>query len=412
MTQAADAIWFAHLATMVPNGIAYGAIEQGALAERAGRIVWVGPAADLPPPLRGPATIIHDHAGQWITPALIDCHTHLVFAGNRAVELEARLRGDSYESIARAGGGILSTVRATRAATEDELFEAATPRLLRLMQDGVRTVEIKSGYGLTLESELRMLRVARRLGAAHGVRVCTTLLAAHAVPPEFAGRGDAYIDHIISDILPAACAEGLVDAVDAFAETIAFSPDQVSRLFDAASGRGLRVKLHADQLTDGGGAALAARYGALSADHLEYTSDFGAAAMAEAGTVAVLLPGAYANVGAAQPPPVAEFRRHGVPMAVATDCNPGSSPMCSLLLAMNLACCLFRMTPEEALAGVTRGAAQALGLAAKLGVLAVGMDAELAVWGVGHPRELAYWLGGFYNVKSCGLPSIGVAARK
>jgi len=318
-----------------------------------------------------------------------------VFAGNRAVEWEARLRGDSYESIARAGGGILSTVRATRAATEDELFEAATPRLLRLMQDGVRTVEMKSGYGLTLDSELRMLRVARRLGAAHGVRVCTTLLAAHAVPPEFAGRGDGYVDHIISDILPAACAEGLVDAVDAFAENIAFSPDQVSRLFDAASGRGLRVKLHADQLTDGGGAALAARHGALSADHLEYTSDFGAAAMAEAGTVAVLLPGAYANVGAAQPPPVAEFRRHGVPMAVATDCNPGSSPMCSLLLAMNLACCLFRMTPEEALAGVTRGAAQALGLAAKLGVLAVGMDAELAVWGVGHPRELAYWLGNF-----------------
>ena len=389
MTQPADAIWFAHLATMVPSLKPYGTVEHGALAERGGRIVWTGDACDLPSFLRGSATAIHDHTGQWITPALIDCHTHLVFGGNRALEWEARLRGESYESIARAGGGILSTVRATRAASEEELLDFATPRLLRLMRDGVRTVEIKSGYGLTLETELRMLRVARQLGAAHGMRVRTTLLAAHAVPPEFAGRGDAYIDHIIDEIMPAACAEKLVDAVDAFAENIAFSPQQVSRLFDAAGRLGLRVKLHADQLT--GGAALAARHGALSADHLEYTTEAGAAAMSEAGTVAVLLPGAYANVGAAQPPPVQLFRRHGVPMALATDCNPGSSPMCSLLTAMNLGCALFRLTPEEALVGVTRHAAKALGLDAELGTLEQGKAAELAVWPISHVREIVYW---------------------
>jgi imidazolonepropionase len=270
----------------------------------------------------------------------------------------------------------------------------AAGRLARLRRDGVTTVEIKSGYGLTLEDELKMLRVARALGAESGIRTRTSLLAAHTVPPEFAGRGDGYIDHIIADILPAALAADLVDAVDAFAENVAFSAAQAARLFTAARALGVPVKLHADQLSDGGGAALAAQFGALSADHLEYTSEVGAAAMGQAGTVAVLLPGAYATVGATQPPPVAAFRAHGVRMAVATDCNPGSSPMGSLLMAVNLACCLFRLTPEEALAGVTRNAAAALGLSAEIGTLAVGKAADLVLWPVHHPRELAYWLGG------------------
>jgi imidazolonepropionase len=390
----ADTILHANLATMEPGGAPYGAIPNGALAVRAGRIAWVGPDADLPAALSGPATTHQDAGGGWVTPALIDCHTHLVFGGNRAEEFEARLRGESYEHAARRGGGILSTVAATRSASEDALFESASARLKCLIADGVRTVEIKSGYGLSLESELKMLRVARRLGTSHGVRVRTTLLAAHAVPAEFAGRADDYIDHIIADILPAAMREDLVDAVDAFAENIAFSNAQVARLFTAARALGLPVKLHADQLTDGHGAELAASFGALSADHLEYTSEAGARALAASGTVAVLLPGAYATVGARQPPPVAAFRMHGVGMAVATDCNPGSSPLCSLLMAANLACALFRLTPEEALAGVTREAARALGLADEVGVLRVGMAAEFAVWPVGHPRELAYWMGG------------------
>jgi len=274
------------------------------------------------------------------------------------------------------------------------LFASAEARLKRLLAEGVTTVEIKSGYGLTLADELKMLRVARALGSRHRVRVRTTLLAAHTVPPEFAGRADAYVDHIIADILPAALAEGLVDAVDAFAEAIAFTPAQAARIFSAAASHGVRVKLHADQLTDGGGAALAAAHNALSADHLEYANAEGVAAMARAGTVAVMLPGAFATVGAAQPPPIAGFRAAGVEMAVATDCNPGSSPMCSLLLAVNLACSLFRLTPEEALTGVTRHAARALGLAGQTGVLAPGLAAEMAAWPVGHPRELAYWMGG------------------
>ena len=378
------------IATMVAGAAPYGAIADGALAVQDGRIAWVGPRAALPAAFAGAPR--HDLAGGWLTPGLIDCHTHLVFAGERSAEFEGRLLGRDYEAAARAGGGILSTVVATRVASEADLLDGAAFRLARLRQDGVTTVEIKSGYGLTLEAELKMLRVARALGERQGVRVRTSLLAAHAVPPEFAGRADTYLDHVIADILPAAV--GLADAVDAFAENIAFSRDQVARLFRAAVALGLPVKLHADQLSDGGGAALAASFGALSADHLEYTSEAGARAMAQSGTVAVLLPGAYATVGATQPPPIAAFRAHGVRMAVATDCNPGSSPMSSLLMAMNLACCLFRLTPEEALAGVTREAAAALGLSDEVGTLAVGKAADLAVWDVGHPRELAYWMGG------------------
>ena len=394
MTQAADAIWHANLATMVPGGAPYGAIADGALAIGGGRILYAGTRAGMPAGLAGAGTMRHDANGGWITPALVDCHTHLVFGGERAAEFEARLGGDSYEGAARRGGGILSTVRATREASEAVLLEAAGSRLARLMADGVRTVEIKSGYGLSLDGELKMLRVARRLGALHGVRVRTSLLALHAVPPEFDGRADDYVSFVIDAVLPAAVAGKLVDAVDAFAEPIAFSAAQVGRLFAAARGLGLPVKLHADQLSDGGGAALAAAFGALSADHLEYASEDGVRAMAAAGTVAVLLPGAYATVGARQPPPVTAFRAHGVRMAVATDCNPGSSPLCSLLMAMNLACALFRLTPEEALAGATREAACALGLGGEVGTLEAGKSAELAVWRIGHPRELAYWMGG------------------
>jgi imidazolonepropionase len=393
-----------HIATMEEDAGPYGAIRDGALAVRHGRIAWIGPRADLPGAASGPDTITHDLSGAWLTPGLIDCHTHLIFAGERSAEFEARLGGISYEDAARAGRGILSTVAATRAADEASLVAGATARLLRLREEGVTTVEIKSGYGLTMPDELKMLRAARTLAAAHSLRIRTSLLAAHAVPSEFAGRADAYLDHVIGDILPAVVAENLADAVDAFAETVAFSPAQVARLFTAAQAHGLSVKLHADQLSDGGGAALAARFGALSADHLEYTSEAGARAMGQAGTVAVLLPGAYATVGATQPPPVAAFRAHGVRMAVATDCNPGSSPMGSLLMAVNLACCLFRLTPEEALAGVTRNAAAALGVLGEIGTLAVGKAADLCVWPVGHPRELAYWMGGL-------APSLVVSRR-
>jgi imidazolonepropionase len=392
---AADIVWQGGgIATMVEGAGPYGALPDAALAASNGRILWVGPRAKLPGALVGPATEIRTLEGGWLTPGLIDCHTHIVFAGERSAEFEARLGGTSYETAARAGGGILSTVRATRAASEPDLIASAMPRLRRLQADGVTTIEIKSGYGLTLEDELKMLRAARALGAEAGIRVRTTLLAAHAVPPEFSGRADAYVDHIVQDILPAAAAGRLADAVDGFAEAIAFSPAQIRRVFQAATALGLPVKLHADQLTNGEGAALAAAFGALSADHLEYTDEPGARAMAHAGTVAVLLPGAYATVGATQPPPVAAFRAHGVAMAVATDCNPGSSPMTSLLMAMNLACCLFRLTPEEALAGVTRHAARALGLAGETGTLEAGKAADVAAWRINHPRELAYWLGG------------------
>jgi imidazolonepropionase len=392
---AADHVWLGGgIATMRADAGPFGAIPDGVVAATGGRIVWVGFRKAMPASLIGPETFVHDLDGGWLTPGLIDCHTHLVFAGERSAEFEARLGGVSYEAAAKGGGGILSTMAATRAASQAELVALAKPRLQRLMAEGVTTVEIKSGYGLTLEDELKMLRAARALGVECGVRVRTSLLAAHTVPPEFAGNADTCIDHIVHVILPACAAENLADAVDGFAEDIAFSRTQISRVFAAAHEYDLPVKLHADQLTDGRGAALAARFGALSADHLEYTSETGVREMADAGTVAVLLPGAYATVGATQPPPVALFRKYEVDMAVATDCNPGSSPLISILMAMNLACCLFRLTPEEAVAGVTRNAAKALGLQGETGTLDEGKAADVAVWPVRHPRELAYWMGG------------------
>ena len=398
---AADMVWQGGgIATMRADGAPYGAILDGALAASNGRIQWVGFRKAMPPTLIGPATQVIDLQGGWLTPGLIDCHTHMIFAGERSAEFEARLGGTSYEAAARAGGGILSTMAATRAATQEELVALAAPRLRRLMADGVTTVEIKSGYGLTLDDELKMLRAARQLGADNNIRVSTTLLAAHTVPPEFAGNADVYVDHIVHVILPAVAEAGLADAVDGFAENVAFTREQISRVFAAAHEYDLPVKLHADQLTDGRGASLAARFGALSADHLEYTSETSVREMAEAGTVAVLLPGAYATVGATQPPPVAHFRKHEVDMAVATDLNPGSSPLNSILMAMNLACCLFRLTPEEALAGVTRNAAKALGLSHEIGTLDEGKAADVAIWPVENPREIAYWMGGLTPLAS------------
>ena len=327
--------------------------------------------------------------GGVITPGLVDCHTHLVFGGNRADEFALRLEGASYAEIAQAGGGILSTVRATRAASEDELLAATLPRLTALAADGVTTVEIKSGYGLTVADELKMLRVARRLGERLPVRIVTTLLGAHALPPEYSGDKDGYIRLVCDEMIPAATAEGLADAVDVFCEGIAFSPAQCERVFDAAAGHGLRVKAHAEQLSNLGGAALAARHGALSADHIEYLDDAGVHAMAEAGTVATLLPGAYLTLRETQLPPVEALRRHGVPIAIATDANPGSSPLFMPTLMLNLACSLFRLTPREALAGMTANGARALGLA-DTGRIAEGLRADLCVWDVARPTELAY----------------------
>jgi len=378
----------ATLATMTGG---YGLIADAALVMKQGDIVWAGPAADLPradfADLPG-----QDLGGRLVTPALIDCHTHLVFAGHRAQEFEMRLNGASYAEVARAGGGILSTVRATRAAQEEEMFAQSLPRLDAMLADGAGTVEIKSGYGLDLDTELRILRVASRLGRARDVTVRTTFLGAHAVPPDYAGRADAYLTEAALPALRAAHAEGLVDAVDAFCEGIAFSPAQVARVFDQARSLGLPVKLHAEQLSNLGGAALAARHGALSADHLEYLDEDGVRAMAAAGTVAVILPGAFYTLRETQSPPIDLLRRHGVPMAVATDCNPGSSPMTSLTLAMNMACTLFRMTPQEALLGTTAHAARALGLTDR-GRIAAGQRADLAVWDATHPAELSYRIG-------------------
>jgi imidazolonepropionase len=328
-----------------------------------------------------------------VTPGLIDCHTHLVFGGERAGEFEQRLKGATYEEIAKAGGGIVSTVRATRAATEAELLASGKARLAALMAEGLTTIEIKSGYGLDVENERKTLRVARALGRDQGVTVKATCLAAHALPPEFAGRPDAYIDLVCNEILPAVAAEGLADAVDAFSERIAFTAEQTARVFDKAKALGLPVKLHADQLSDMGGAALAARYGALSADHIEYSSEAGIAAMGKAGTAAVLLPGAFFFLREKQLPPLEQLRRHNVPIAISTDCNPGSSPALSLLLMMNMACTLFRMTPEETLAGVTRNAAAALGMDDTHGQLRASYAADLAIWNSGQPAELSYWLG-------------------
>jgi imidazolonepropionase len=331
--------------------------------------------------------------GRWLTPGLIDCHTHLVFGGDRSGEFEQRLGGATYEDIARAGGGIIASVKATRAASEDELFVSAMDRLEGLKATGVTTVEIKSGYGLDQDSELKMLRVARRIGREGGVRVRTSYLGLHAVPPEHRANRAAYVDLAVDHILPAAQAEGLVDAVDAYCEPIAFSTEEVARLFDKAHALGLPVKLHADQLSDGGGAALAARYGALSADHIEHVTEDGIKAMARAGVTAVLLPGAFLMLRETQAPPVALLRGHGVRMAVATDCNPGTSPVASMTDALTLACVQFRLTPEESLAGATREAAWALGLQNQIGTLAVGKAADLAAWDIQRPGELAYWLG-------------------
>jgi imidazolonepropionase len=378
------------LATMGPGGEPYGAVEDGAILIRDGRIVWAGARADLP---AHEAVETDRLDGRWVTPGLVDCHTHLIFGGDRSGEFEQRLGGASYEAIARAGGGIVSSVAATRAGSEDALYASALGRLAGLKATGVTTVEIKSGYGLDRDSELKMLRVARRIGREAGVRVRTSYLGLHAVPPEWKADRGRYVDLAVDDILPAAHAEGLVDAVDAYCEPIAFSTDEVGRLFDKAKALGLPVKLHADQLSDGGGAALAARYGALSADHVEYTDEAGVRAMAGAGVVAVLLPGAYLMLRESTPPPVALLREHGVAMAVATDCNPGTSPLASMTAAINLACVQFRLTPEEALAGATRIAARALGLEDEIGTIEAGKAADLAVWDIERPAELAYWLG-------------------
>jgi len=377
-----DSVWLhARLATMAGP-----VIRDGALAVTAGRISWVGERSAW----KDKARVEHDARGAWILPGFVDCHTHLVYAGSRAHEFELRLKGASYEEIARAGGGILSTVRATRAASQDDLLSLAQRRLRAWLAEGAAVVEVKSGYGLDRDTELKMLRAARRLD---GLTVKTTFLGAHALPEEYKGRADAYIDFVCDEVLPAAAAEKLVDAVDAFCERIAFSRHQSARVFDAAKRLGLPVKLHADQLSDLGGAALAAKHGALSADHLEYTAEAGIEALARAGSVAVLLPGAFYFLRETRLPPISALRTHRVPIALATDHNPGSSPLSSPLLAMNMACTLFRLTPEEALAGFTVHAARALGMQSSHGTLEVGKAADLALWEIESPAELAYALG-------------------
>lgn len=370
----------AHLAT-----VSHGEVRDGVLAATAERISWAGSRKEW----RDKARIEHDARGAWITPALIDCHTHLVYAGNRAHEFELRLNGATYEEIARAGGGILSTVKATRAATEDELVGAAQKRLAQWEREGATVIEVKSGYGLDHDTELRMLGAARRL---QGLEVRTTFLGAHALPPEYKGRADDYID-LVCDVLEEGARQGLIDAVDAFCERIAFTPRQTRRVFEKARALGLPVKLHADQLSDSGGAALAADHRALSADHIEFASEEGIRRMKEAGTVAVLLPGAFYFIREKQLPPIEALRRHGVPIALATDHNPGTSPLSSPLLVLNMACTLFRLTPQEALAGMTRNAARALGMERTHGTLEAGKRADVALWEVGSPAELAYAIG-------------------
>lgn len=378
-----------HVATMAEGR--YSAIEDAAIVTRAGLIEWIGPRAELAP-VDADRTV--DLGGAWVTPGLIDCHTHAVFGGNRSGEFEQRLQGVSYAEIAAQGGGIASTVRATRAASEDELFASARQRVQALMRDGVTTIEVKSGYGLDLANERKMLRVARRLADELPLAVRATCLAAHALPPEYAGRPDDYIAHICDEMLPTLAAEGLVDAVDAFCEHLAFSPAQVERLFIKACELGLPVKLHAEQLSSLHGSSLAARYQALSADHLEFMTEEDAIAMAAAGTVAVLLPGAFYFLRETQLPPMDALRRHGVKIALASDLNPGTSPGLSLRLMLNMGCTCFRMTPEEALAGVTVHAATALGLGDSHGSLEVGKVADFVAWQIERPADLAYWLGG------------------
>ena len=394
MTTRWETLWHnACLATMTPNGNAYGLIENGVVAADQGRIVWIGSRQQLDPRLATLADEVIDCRGRLITPGLIDCHTHLVYGGNRAQEFEQRLQGKSYADIAKAGGGILATVRATREADPETLYQQSKQRLQNLSAEGVTCVEIKSGYGLDTLTECKMLRVARRLGEQLPITAKTTFLGAHALPPDYAGRADDYIEQVCKAMLPNVAEQNLADAVDAFCEHIAFSTNQVERVFQAATALNLPVKLHAEQLSNQGGSALAARYHALSADHLEYLDSAGVRAMAAAGTVAVLLPGAFYFLGETQLPPIAALRQQGVPIAVATDSNPGSSPVTSLLLMLNMACTLFRLTPEEALAGVTRHAARALGVDNERGTLETGKQADLVAWDITHPAELAYRIG-------------------
>ena len=375
------------------NALPYGEIANGGVAISGDRIEWVGAMSELPSELREGAASILDAKDRWVTPGLIDCHTHLVFAGNRAREFEMRLQGASYEQIARGGGGIASTVRATRAATDEELFSVASTRLSTLESFGVTTVEVKSGYGLDVETELRMLHVARRLDVEHPVAVRTTFLGAHALAPEYTDDRSGYIDLICGTMIPRVMDEGLADGIDAFCEGIAFTPQECERVFAVGTQHGLPIRVHADQLSDSGGAALAARVGALSADHLEYASEAGIQAMAKSGTSAVLLPGAFYFLGEDQVPPVDALRLHGVSMAIATDLNPGSSPINSPLTAMNMACVLFGLSPEEALCGMTRNAAKVLGMSGDRGVLSAGSCADVVLWDIDHPSELSYWIG-------------------
>ena len=375
------------------NALPYGEIANGGVAISGDRIAWVGAMSELSSRFREDAASILDAKGRWVTPGLIDCHTHLVFAGDRAREFEMRLQGASYEEIARGGGGIASTVKATRRATDEELFSGASKRLSTLQSFGVTTVEVKSGYGLDVETELRMLRVARRLGTEHPVAVRTTFLGAHALAPEYVADRSGYIDLICETMIPKVMDEGLADGIDAFCEGIAFTPDECERIFAAGTQYGLPIRVHADQLSDSGGAALAARVGAVSADHLEYASEAGIEAMAKSGTNAVLLPGAFYFLGEEQPPPVDVLRSQGVSIAIATDLNPGSSPINSPLIAMNMACVLFGLNPEEALCGMTRNAAKVLGMSGDRGVLREGSCADLVLWDIDHPSELSYWIG-------------------
>jgi imidazolonepropionase len=383
----------AHLATLSPDHPGLGIVERGAIAVLDGRIVYAGPESDLPPAMVENLVTVTNCDGRLVTPGFIDCHTHMVWAGNRAREFELRLAGASYEEIARQGGGIVSSVAALRAASEADLLHQTLPRVDELIAEGVTTIEVKSGYGLDLENERKSLRVARQLAEMRPVTVRTTFLGAHALPPEANGDADAYIDLVAHEILPALAAEDLIDAVDIFVERIAFSESHARTVFDAARDHNLPVKIHADQLSDTSGAALAAEYGALSADHLEYTSETGAQAMAQAGTIAVLLPGAFYFLRETHMPPVDAFRREGVPIAIATDANPGTSPLTSLLLTMNMAATLFGLTVEECLIGVTRNAARALGLQHESGSLEAGKWADFAIWNVEQPAELVYRMG-------------------
>ncbi|MCF8105096.1 MAG: imidazolonepropionase [Desulfohalobiaceae bacterium] len=389
-----DSVWTgANLATMTANGRPYGLIENGALAVSGRSLAWVGPAEELPPDFLQRADRVHRLDSGWITPGLVDCHTHLVYGGNRAKEFEQRLQGVSYTDILASGGGILSTVRATRKASEDDLVRTGRQRLESLLAEGLTTVEIKSGYGLDLETELKMLKAADRIARSLPVTVCPTFLGAHALPPEYKDQSDAYIDFVCCEVLPEAARKGLARAADVFCESIAFSPEQSRRVFQKATELGLRVKIHAEQLSNQEGAALASEFGALSADHLEHLTDRGVEAMARAGMVAVLLPGAFYCLGETRLPPIDKLRARKVPLAVSTDSNPGTSPVQSLLLMLNMACTLFRLTPEEALAGVTREGARALGLQDKIGTLEPGKDADFVLFDIDEPAELASALG-------------------